>query len=237
MNWLPQGWKPKAVAVDIDGTITDSDKKIHLGAIKQLRKLEEAGIPVILATGNVRAITYGLWRFIGASGPMVCENGGVVWHPKWGDPIVRANGERARKCAEDMAKEIDIDPRGITTNTWRESEWCLFTHENLDAVSEWVSNSKYSDLTVVKTGFAIHLMEPNLSKGEGLAVALEKMQISPDDVLAVGDAPNDISMFEYLGRSVAVGGCFQDLADVADVVSPHMHGDTFAPLVESILGK
>ena len=140
MNWLPQGWKPKAVAVDIDGTITDSDKKIHLGAIKQLRKLEEAGIPVILATGNVRAITYGLWRFIGASGPMVCENGGVVWHPKWGDPIVRANGERARKCAEDMAKEIDIDPRGITTNTWRESEWCLFTHENLDAVSEWVSN-------------------------------------------------------------------------------------------------
>ena len=103
---------------------------------------------------------------------MVCENGGVVWHPKWGDPIVRANGERARKCAEDMAKEIDIDPRGITTNTWRESEWCLFTHENLDAVSEWVSNSKYSDLTVVKTGFAIHLMEPNLSKGEGLALSL-----------------------------------------------------------------
>mgnify|MGYP006253855985 FL=1 len=222
MNWLPQGWKPKAVAVDIDGTITDSDKKIHLGAIKQLRKLEEAGIPVILATGNVRAITYGLWRFIGASGPMVCENGGVVWHPKWGDPIVRANGERARKCAEDMAKEIDIDPRGITTNTWRESEWCLFTHENLDAVSEWVSNSKYSDLTVVKTGFAIHLMEPNLSKGEGLAVALEKMQISPDDVLAVGDAPNDISMFEYLGRSVAVGGCFQELADVADLSLIHI---------------
>ena len=102
--------------------------------------------------------------------------------------------------------------------------------KNLDAVSEWVSNSKYSDLTVVKTGFAIHLMEPNLSKGEGLAVALEKMQISPDDVLAVGDAPNDISMFEYLGRSVAVGGCFQELADVADVVSPHMHGDTSLPL-------
>ena len=58
MQWLPEGWKPKAVAVDIDGTITDSNKKIHLGAIAALRRLEEAGIPVILATGNVRGRKY-----------------------------------------------------------------------------------------------------------------------------------------------------------------------------------
>ena len=100
MLWTPDGWTPKAVAVDIDGTITDKNKKIHLGAIAALRRLEGAGIPVILSTGNVRAITYGLWRFIGATGPMVCENGGVVWHPKWGEPIVRADGERAKRAAE-----------------------------------------------------------------------------------------------------------------------------------------
>ena len=153
--------------MDIDGTITDYNKKLHLEAIEALRRLEDAGIPVILATGNVRAITYGLSRFIGASGPMVCENGGVVWHPTWDEPIVRANGARAKKCAQDMAKHIDIDPEGITTNAWRESEWCLFKDEDLDAVNDWVSNSEYSDLAVVKTGFAIHLMEPHLSKGRG----------------------------------------------------------------------
>ena len=109
MQWVPNGWRPKAVAVDIDGTITDYNKKLHLDAIQALRRLEDAGIPIILATGNVRAITYGLWRFIGASGPMVCENGGVVWHPKWGEPIVRADGERARNCANEMAKENEID--------------------------------------------------------------------------------------------------------------------------------
>ena len=96
MQWLPEGWIPKAIAVDIDGTITDNNKKIHLGAIESLRRLEDAGIPIILATGNVRAITYGLWRFIGASGPMVCENGGVVWHPEWDGPVVRADGKRAK---------------------------------------------------------------------------------------------------------------------------------------------
>ena len=70
-----------------------------------------------------------------------------------------------------------------------QSEWCLFKDEDLDAVNNWVSNSEYSDLAVVKTGFAIHLMEPHLSKGEGLKVALEKMGISAEDILAVGDAP------------------------------------------------
>ena len=99
MQWLPDGWRPKAIAVDIDGTITDYNKKLHLEAIEALRRLEDAGIPVILATGNVRAITYGLSRFIGASGPMVCENGGVVWHPTWDEPIVREPMGLERKNA------------------------------------------------------------------------------------------------------------------------------------------
>lgn len=235
MQWIPSGWMPKAIAVDIDGTITDYNKKLHLDAIQSLRRLEEAGIPIILATGNVRAITYGLWRFIGASGPMVCENGGVVWHPDWSGPIVLADGKRARECASKMAQDIEIDPKGITTNAWRESEWCLFADEDLDAVNYWVSNSIYSDLSVVRTGFAIHLMEPHLSKGEGLKVALDHMGLSPEDVLAVGDAPNDIPLFQLVGHSVAVGGCFDSLAAVAKVISPHPHGDTFTPLVDAIL--
>ena len=91
MQWIPSGWMPKAIAVDIDGTITDYNKKLHLGAIQSLRRLEEAGIPIILATGNVRAITYGLWRFIGASGPMVCENGG---HAQMHAPLYTAHAAR-----------------------------------------------------------------------------------------------------------------------------------------------
>jgi len=235
MQWIPTGWVPKAVAVDIDGTITDSNKAIHLGAIAALRRLEDAGIAVILATGNIRAITYGLWRFIGATGPMVCENGGVVWHPDWGEPIVRADGARARSAGQMLEDKLGIDSRGITTNDWRESEWCLFPDENISKITKLISESQYADLSVVKTGFAIHLMEPHLSKGEGLAIALDKMQIRPDEVLAIGDAPNDISMFEIVGHSVAVGGCFEELAAVAKVISPYPHGETIAPLVDAIL--
>jgi hydroxymethylpyrimidine pyrophosphatase-like HAD family hydrolase len=56
-----------------------------------------------------------------------------------------------------------------------------------------------------------------------------------DDMLCVGDAPNDLSMFEKARWSVAVKGAFDSVLQAADVCSPHPHGDTFAPLVEAIL--
>ena len=80
-------------------------------------------------------------------------------------------------------------------------------------------------------------MEPHLSKSEGLLVALEKMNLEASEILAIGDAPNDISMFNLVGHSVAVGGCFEELAAVSKVISPHPHGETFPPLVNAILGK
>ena len=236
MEWLPPGWCPKVVAFDIDGTLTDENKLLDMHAVEALRRLETAGITVVLATGNVRAITYGLWRFIGLKGPICCENGGVLWHPSWPEPIVRASGQEAKQAAQWLAEEHqDIDPNGITTNAWRESEWCLFADEDLETVTSSISQSEWKHLDVVRTGFAIHLMEPHLSKGSGLTVLLEKMGWSAKDLLCVGDAPNDLSMFEMAGWSVSVGTPFDDVRAAADVVSPYPNSATIAPLVDAIL--
>jgi phosphoglycolate phosphatase (TIGR01487 family) len=238
MQWLPDGWRPKIVAVDIDGTLTDGKKQLDPNAIIAVRRLEAAGIPVVLSTGNVRAITYGLWRFLNLSGPICCENGGVLWHNSWGGPIVRADGSEAKLAANWLAERIDgLDPDGIQTNQWRESEWCLFPDEDLEAVQHHIQSSEWSHLSVVRTGFAIHLMEPHLSKGTGLEVMFEKMGWSPEDLLCVGDAPNDLPMFEFAHWSVAVGGAFEVVQQAADVNSPLPHGATFGPLVDAILSE
>ena len=219
MQWLPTGWRPKVVAVDIDGTLTDGMKQLDTGAVEALRRLEAAGIPVVLATGNVRAITYGLWRFLKLSGPICCENGGVLWHKSWGEPIVRADGSEAKRAAEWPGEKMEgLDPNGIQTNCWRESEWCLFPDEDLATVERNIASSEWSHLSVVRTGFAIHLMEPHLSKGTGLEVMFKKMGWSPEDLLCVGDAPNDLPMFEYAHWSIAVGGAFEVVKAAADVV-------------------
>ena len=238
MEWLPDGWTPRVVVIDIDGTITDEKKFLSTSAVQALRRLEANGIPVVLATGNVRPVAYGLWRFIGLSGPMCCENGGVLWHPTWNEPIVRASGEEARQAGRWLAEQIDgLDPQGIATNRWRESEWCLFPTEDLDAIEAALARSKWDHLSVIRTGFAIHLMEPHLSKGAGLKMLFERMGWDLEDALCVGDAPNDLSMFDVIAWSVAVGGAFKPVREAADVVSPFPHGDTFEPLVEAILSS
>ena len=76
--------------------------------------------------------------------------------------------------------------------------------EDLETITELINNSQWSHLSVVRTGFAIHLMEPQLSGGSGLKIILDKMGLTLEDLLCVGDAPNDLSMFEIAHWSVAV---------------------------------
>ena len=237
MQWLPEGWFPKFVAVDIDGTLTDGEKRLNTNALNALERLEKAGIPIILATGNVRAIAYGLWRFLKLSGPICCENGGVLWHPSFTEPILQADGTEAKRAAEwlDTVMQLTEGSKGIESNQWRESEWCLHPSENLEQIRMHLADSEWSHLSALRTGFAIHLMEPHLTKGSGLEILLERMGWSKDDMLCVGDAPNDLPMFELAHWSVAVKGAFESVLQAADVCSPHYHGDTFEPLVEAII--
>jgi hydroxymethylpyrimidine pyrophosphatase-like HAD family hydrolase len=130
---------------------------------------------------------------------------------------------------------MNLNADGIESNQWRESEWCLEPQEDLEKIRTNLAESEWSHLTALRTGFAIHLMEPHLSKGSGLEILLERMGWSKDDMLCVGDAPNDLSMFELAHWSVAVKGAFKVVSDAADVCSPLLHGDTFEPLVDAIL--
>lgn len=238
MEWLPEDWVPSVVAVDIDGTLTDERKRLNLDAVEALRALEDHGIPVVLATGNVRPVTYGLWRFLGLTAPFCCENGGVLWSPNDTDPVLRATKDEAQAAAQWLAERLPgLNPSGIASNRWRESEWCLRPGEDLEAIRSFLSDSPWSNLSVIRTGFAIHLMDPVLSKGAGLEALAQQHGWSLDGLLAVGDAPNDLSMFEVARWSVAVGGAFSEVAAAASVVSPHPHGDTFKPLVDAILKR
>lgn len=69
----------EAIAVDIDGTITDNERRICISAIEALRKAENANIPTIIVTGNVVNYAYATEVLIGCSGGLVAENGGVVF--------------------------------------------------------------------------------------------------------------------------------------------------------------
>ncbi len=236
---LTSGKRPKMLICDIDGTLTDENYTLHPGIPVAFRKLEEIGIPVALATGNVRPVAWTLARHLGITGPIICENGGVVWDWTRDEEVYRlVHGERARNACEWLASQIDgLDPEGILSNAWRESEWCLYTQEDYDQIVNLISNSEWNDLEVVRTGFAIHINEPGLNKGKGIEFALGKIGIDPQDCIGVGDSPNDLPMFETVGWSVAVGSAFPEVKNAASAVADDslVGGHAVVALIEEIL--
>src|SRR5580693_3111446 len=79
----------RAILTDIDGTLTGPDRVLDLRAVAMLRALESEGTTVILATGNVLPVAVAIHRSIGLRGPIVCENGGLLYRKVEGVDEVR----------------------------------------------------------------------------------------------------------------------------------------------------
>ena len=87
------------VATDLDGTLLDRETYDFAPARPALDALREMGVPLVLVSSKTRAEMEPLADAIGATGPLVVENGGAVVAPKgapaaW-PPWGRAEGDRA----------------------------------------------------------------------------------------------------------------------------------------------
>lgn len=59
----------------------------------------------------------------------------------------------------------------------------------------------------------------NASKGLALQLVANKMSISRDQIIAIGDNENDLSMFEYAGKSIAMGNACKKLKEKAHFIT------------------
>jgi len=109
----------KAVVCDVDGTITDSSKRIQCLGIEVLRRAQENGAVVMLASGNVLPIAYGLSTFIGLRGPVVAENGGIV---SYQDRTYALFSNEVPLQAYEHLREVMPEVRRLFTDQWRRTE-------------------------------------------------------------------------------------------------------------------
>jgi Cof subfamily protein (haloacid dehalogenase superfamily) len=64
----------------------------------------------------------------------------------------------------------------------------------------------------------VEIVNPAVSKAVACALVCDRIGVDMHDVLAVGDAPNDIELLDAAGFAVAVAGARQDVLEHADVV-------------------
>lgn len=83
----------------------------------------------------------------------------------------------------------------------------------------------------------LDLHPPCRGKGEGVRVLRELYGIEPGEVVAVGDATNDLPMFAAAGLAVAMETGMPEAVAMADRVLPHNEGTAIAELVAELFPR
>lgn len=194
----------RAVVTDVDGTLTDADRRLDPRAIARVRRLERRGIPVVLATGNVLPVALALHRFLGLSGPIVAENGGVVYHrdDRGRDQVERLTDRRIALQAFRELRRAGLPVRRLFTDRWRVSEVALDPTVSAAAVRRVLGSRS---VVVESTGYALHLMPRGGGKLPGLRHALRYLGLTPSDCVVLGDGDNDVAMLRAAGFGVSFG--------------------------------
>lgn len=68
----------KLFAFDIDGTLLDNNSNLPYSSIDAIKKLEDAGIKVVLASGRVFSSVKYIQKLLGITGPIVSTNGSLI---------------------------------------------------------------------------------------------------------------------------------------------------------------
>ena len=97
-------------------------------------------------------------------------------------------------------------------------------HEVLDGVA----------VPYAGAGEWVELLPEGVSKASGLALVCERLGIRPAEVVAVGDAWNDLPMLAWAGMGVAMGNAGPEVQEAADRVLAPASDDGIADLLDEL---
>lgn len=214
-----------ALATDYDGTLA------HLGTVKastiaKLEKLRASGRKLLLVTG--RQLDDLLQAFPRADifDSIVAENGALLYSPHTrkerllADPVPHGFVEELRRR--------NVSPIAVG----RSIVATLRPHEN--AVLQALADLGL-DRQIIFNKEAVMILPAGTNKASGLLAALREMKISPRNVVAVGDAENDVHMLEECGCGVAVANALDSVKANADLVTSAHDGAGVEELIAEIL--
>ena len=211
-------WFFKAVALDLDGTLTENDRLADCGiaAVRASR----ADLKMILVTGRIfddlEEAYPGLWSEFDA---VVTENGAVM-HAR--------SDMRLLATPVDPAVHPALASRGIAARSGRA---LLAIDGDAAATAIEVIAELGLDHQVVHNRGAAMIVPAGVTKGTGLLAALDELGLSPHNAIAAGDAENDLALLHAAEVGAAVANAVPSLAAQADLQLRSRDGTGIAELL------
>ena len=214
--------KKRTFAVDIDGTITENGGgRIHLDALEALRRLTNMGHDVIFVTGRSSVEGYLLSVFGGTTKITVGENGGCITTDS-DEHVLLGNMDECKKAFKIIKDNIDnVEEKHVFP---RMTEVVLERTFDLELARKLLAEKNIS-VELSDSQYAYHINSPGIDKGTGFRTIMEKLSISAEDVIAIGDSATDIPLFRVAKTSIALGNASDQVKSEATMVVSAHAGD------------
>ncbi len=110
---------------------------------------------------------------------------------------------------------------------------------NIGNIQKCIYEKFQGHLTVQQnTEVSVDIDALGINKSVGIEVLINELGITKDEVMAFGDADNDIEMLKYVGVGVAMGNAIAAVKEVADIITEDNEHDGVAVAIEKyILNK
>ncbi|RLQ94900.1 Cof-type HAD-IIB family hydrolase [Falsibacillus albus] len=110
--------------------------------------------------------------------------------------------------------------------------------DRLVEVEKKLQGELEGELSVMRSKpYFLEFTEQGVTKGASLDYLIKPLGIRPEEVIAIGDSYNDLTMIEFAGLGVAMGNAPQDIKDKSDYITASNMEDGVAEVVEKFVLK
>lgn len=106
---------------------------------------------------------------------------------------------------------------------------------NIEEAKEEFEALEGVDLVYASWGGCIEIMKKGTSKGSAVKALADKLGISLEEVICIGDSGNDVSMLEEAGLSVVMGNAPDFIKEYGDYITDTNENDGVAKAIEKFI--
>lgn len=202
----------RLLATDMDGTLTQAGK-FTADLLRALESLKKANLPVIIVTGRSAGWVEAIKTYLPIDGA-IAENGGLFYlngFERFDLLVEIADLDRHRQQLAQTFRSLKTDYPEIkesSDNRFRLTDWTFdvagLSDRQLQNLAHLCQERGFS---FTYSTVQCHIKPANCDKASSLIAVLNRYfpQISREQVLTVGDSPNDESLFDRDRFPLSVG--------------------------------
>jgi HAD superfamily hydrolase (TIGR01484 family) len=214
-----------ALACDFDGTLV-ANGKVQEQALAALARFRSTGRKLVLVTGRRLDDLLSIFSHAELFDRIVAENGATLYRPATREEILLAEPPPAQLVQTLRDRGVQpLELGRVVIATWSPHETVAL--ESIRDLS--------LDLQIIFNDGAVMLLPSGINKASGLSVALKELELSPHNIVGIGNAENDHSFLKLCECSVAVGNAIPAVRETVDFYTREAFGDGVVGVLNEII--